>query len=332
MFESERSNFVEKTISEGEQAVGSEETWRKYAGGVRGVLAVLSGIAGAGRGEHTLAAGVVGHLLTIFSINTLLWGVLSILNTRNLRVFILSLGFLIFCAYNNKAGFYLLKKAGKGVKNGSVRVLSWNVQNCNSPENVRNGVEILSADLVILFEPETKHLDAIEKENWSVSCEVPGDGDERHSGIAGYGRQNVLSIDWVDIGKMSALRCEVLCKEGRVAVWGFRPEAPTTPERQDRWHIQMQELEKKLSEEKLPYVIVGDLNSCIWHKPLNRIVRKHKMRRGVNIFKGTWKHPHLGWRARIDHAYLSPKVKLVETKTEKPFGSDHRPLRFVINV
>lgn len=303
------------------------EPWRQYRSIGRAGVAIVLGRAGRGNSAYSLEAGVVGLYLSTLFINSIFLAAFEV--TRRAA----GLGFLILlgAVWNNRQGLYALKPARRGSGEG-VDVMSWNVEYRNKPENVAAGIKSVSADLVVLFEPVSAQLDsAREAREWKIIHEVPGDGDERHSGIAAYGNEIVKEIEWHDLGGMSALRCLVQ-QEGRqpIAVWAYRPEAPTDEVRRERWVRQLKALEKALVEEKLPICLVGDLNSCVWHQPFSSVITEANLRRVSPMWGGTWRHETLGWRGRIDHIYTSPTIGRKKSRREAAWGSDHRALSCTI--
>ena len=303
------------------------EPWRRYRNIGRAGVAIILGRAGRGDSSYSLEAGIVGLYLSALLTNSVLLAVFEA--TRRAAW----LGFLItiVAVWNNRQGIYALRPARRGRGDG-IKVMSWNVEYRNKPENVAVGIKSVNADIVLLFEPVSAQLDFARKAgNWKIVHEVPGDGDERHSGIAAYGNELVKEIEWHDLGGMSALRC-VVQQKGRqpVAVWAYRPEAPTDEVRRERWVRQLKALEKALVGEKLPICLVGDLNSCVWHQPFSDVIAEGDLRRASPMWGGTWRHEILGWRGRIDHIYTSPTVGRKKSRRDEAWGSDHRALSCTI--
>jgi len=311
--------------TEQDHTAGEKDSWLQYGKGLRSWFSILSGRAGTGEDEHTLEAALTGAVLVLMALNT---GILLAVGV-SWTAAVLAAALTAWAAVQNRNGISALRpgrRAGKG--EDLVKVMSWNVLHDNAPAAVATGVADGEADLVILFEPVSGHLDALEEgvaAQYSIRCEVPGDGDERHAGIAGYGNQKVTSIEWRECAGMGALRAVVRTEGGEIAVWGFRPEAPTTTERKERWRSQLRALEALLREERLPVCLLGDMNSTVWHRPYTEVLEKLRLRR-ASVLRGTWRHPVLGWRARIDHVLIGPGLVRGESGRIGPFGSDHQAL------
>lgn len=298
------------------------DPWRQYTRGVKSWTALLLGQAGRVRGPYPLEAGVTGAFLACILANATLLLAWSATRPAGIAgIAIVGVG-----AWCNRGGLAALRGAKRG--NRGVKIMTWNVRYNNEPANVANCIAACASELVVLFEPVVEQLDAAERVAPSKTrCEVPSDGDERHAGIAAYGGERVANIEWRDIGGMSAVRCELVLNDGAlVAVWGYRPQPPIGAENQVRWADQLDALNAVLAAEKLPVVLIGDLNGTVWHEPLHRLVTQRKLRRASRLLGGTWQHERLGWRGRIDHIYVDPRIRVARSRREAAYGSDHRPL------
>jgi endonuclease/exonuclease/phosphatase (EEP) superfamily protein YafD len=296
--------------------------WRQYRHGAKVWLALLLGQAGKANGPYPLEAGITGAFLAGIVTNAAL--LLAWDATRPAGI----AGIVVAGAgvYYNRGGVVALRGAKRGGR--GVRIMTWNVEYRNDPANVAAGVAAGGGELVVLFEPVVRQLDAVGKVAPAhVRCEAPGDGGERHSGIAAYGGERVTKIEWRDVGGMSAVRCDLTLNDGKkVAVWGYRPQSPTSKDLQKLWSGQLDALEALLAKETLPVVLVGDLNSTVWHEPFHRLVTRRGLRRASPLIGGTWKHELLGWRGRIDHIYVDQRIRVARSRRESAWGSDHRPL------
>lgn len=298
------------------------DPWRQYRRGVHAWWALLLGQAGRAKGPYPLEAGITGLFLVGISTNAML--LLPWEATRPAGIAGIAIaGVGAFC---NRGGLMALRPAKRGGR--GVKIMTWNVEHRNEPAQIAAGIEACDSELVVLFEPVAAQLDAAERSApGNVRCEVPGDGDERHAGIAAYGGTRVSKIEWRDIGGMSAVRCELSLSGGaQVAVWGYRPQAPTSAALQALWVAQLDALDAVLATETLPIVLVGDLNSTVWHEPFHQLVTRRGLRRASRLLGGTWRHERLGWRGRIDHIYVDSRIRVARSRREAAWGSDHRPL------
>lgn len=304
---------------------GGRDPWLEYRRGLRSLWSVYTGRAGRGEDAYTLEAACTWMLLVGLTANTSL--LLAIGGTLAWAVAALVTGVGLWL---NRGGLLHCRRAGR-LESGqpTMRVLSWNVLYSNSASNVVDGLRGMEADLVVLYEPVSLHLDGLREsgvlDSYDKRVEVPGDNDDRHSGIAGYGNEKVRELDWVDCGGMSAIRAVVEVGGENVVVWGFRPEAPTTPERKQRWRLQLGRLAELIGQEVLPVCLTGDMNSSVWHRPYQDVLRSRNLRRASRL-RGTWRHEHLGWRARIDHVMVEDRLRAGNFSTGNPSGSDHRPV------
>lgn len=313
------------SIEKGEtEASLSKDPWRQYRRGAGAWASILNATAGRADGRYPLEAGLTGHILTIIAVN----GAILTAFDPTRRAGLVGISIAAFGAWRNRSGLAALRRAKRTTKKErGLRLLSWNVEHHNSPENVAKGVASAGADITILFEPLSAQTEAAKAAlGKAVSCEMPGDGDARHAGIACYageGGETTRS----DVGGMPAIRCLAKDPNGnKIAVWGYRPEAPTGEDRQRRWVEQLDALAVALQEETEPIVLMGDLNSCVWHQPFSEVVSKLGLRRASPMIGGTWRHELLGWRGRIDHIYVDERISVVRTKRGSAWGSDHRQL------
>jgi len=298
------------------------DPWRQYRRGANAWLALLLGRAGQANGPYPLEAGITGAFLAGIFTNAVL--LLTWDATRPAGIAGIAIaGMGAFC---NRGGLAALRGARRGGR--GVKIMTWNVEHRNEPGNVADGIEACGGELVVLFEPVVAQLDAAKKvAPGNARCEVPGDGDERHAGIAAYGGTRVSAIEWRDVGGMSATRCELTLHDGaRVAVWGYRPQAPTSETLQALWVTQLDALDAVLAAETLPVILMGDLNSTVWHAPFHQIIVRRGLRRASRLLGGTWRHERLGWRGRIDHIYVDKRIRVARSRREAAWGSDHRPL------
>lgn len=270
-----------------------------------------------------MAAAIVGHgIIGFFTVGV---GFVTLLPIW--EVGIVCIGLAGVLAVVHRRGLAALRRARRPQQAPVLRIASWNVQNTNTGAFVAEGVQATGADVVVLFETEQRHIEALQTlGSGAVRFARCGDGRDEHDGLAVYTSRENVRTESREIGGMCAVRCEIDLDGWRVAVWGYRPTAPTSVARVRSWELQMQALEEVLAGEPLPYLLVGDLNSCVWHVPLQRVVRRGRLRRASQLFGGTWRHPRLGWRARIDHLYVSPGIGAEGARRLSPYGSDHRPL------
>jgi endonuclease/exonuclease/phosphatase family metal-dependent hydrolase len=315
-----------------ELAAADGENWRRYAGGAGAVWRVLTGAAGRGEGVHTIAAAMSGHLLAV-----MLAGAAMFLMVNVLAVAVLLGAVVLGVATNLRSVRYAATQLLRGRERhdgtpatATLRVCSWNLLNTNTAENTAQAVSAANAQVVVLFETEQRHLDVVQElspgTKWRELASYAGDGRIQHDGIAAYCSHPEASAEIVMLAGMRAVRIETELDGEKLAIWGFRPEAPIGRSRRARWSQQLAALHDALRAEPLEYVLVGDLNSCIYHLPLLTILDAEQLDSAVPIWRGTWRHPQLGWRARIDHALITTGLVAQGSVVKEPYGSDHRML------
>jgi endonuclease/exonuclease/phosphatase (EEP) superfamily protein YafD len=305
------------------------EAWESYRGGISGVVAVVTGRAARGDGPHTLAAALTGHLLAA---GALAVAGVALVGSAPAAV----AGALVLAAICIvQARTWVALRPAPRLRGDGVRIAGWNILNHNTAAAVQTGVQACEADILILFEVESRHLAAAQASGdgrrWTGQAR---DGSLLHDGIA-CGIASACAVHdvcIVDIDGMAAVRVELDVAGSRLAVWGYRPAAPTTSERRAAWASQLRTLGDTLATEPLPYVVLGDLNSTVWHTPFQQLVRALRWRRGSRTLGGTWQHHRIGWRARIDHIYAGPGVASRDAWRGAAHGSDHRPIGCTVGV
>ncbi len=307
------------------------ENWRRYAGGLGAVWRILTGAAGRGEGVHTIAAAMGGQLIGAVLAGAAVCAFLQ----PGAALVLLGMGALGVATNLRSVRYAAIQlvrgwSRSEGLSQGSLRVCSWNLLNTNTAENVAHAVSNVQAQIVILFETEQRHLDAVQKlscgAHWRELVSHAGDGRIQHDGIAAYSSDPNTSAQIVSLAGMRAVRVETELDGSKLAIWGFRPEAPIGVSRRGRWHLQLAALHDALRAETLEYILVGDLNSSIFHTPLLDIISAERLDSATFIGCGTWRHPQLGWRARIDHILTTSGLIAQGSTVKHSYGSDHRML------
>lgn len=313
---------ISKTVDDG-------ESWRRYRGGVRGLISVVAGYASRGVGEHTLAAAVTGHVVGVVGIALVGLGAISV-GAGHLWGGAVSGIAITMLVVRHRGAWWTLRQA-KRAAGASVRIVAWNVLHTNTGSAVGRFVDTHRSDVAILFEVEERHVIDVARVVPHVRWTTwPRDGSGAHDGIAVGGGEAVSSVEQYDLAGMPGVRVVVGDSAWRCVVWGFRPEAPTTPERRERWLEQLRALSTVVDAEELPVVVIGDLNASAWHTPLQDLARERGLRRASLFRRGTWRHPVLGWRGRIDHAFVSGAVGVWHSAVRDSNGSDHRGLDITV--
>ena len=111
---------------------------------------------------------------------------------------------------------------------------------------------------------------------------------------------------------------------GMLHVAGLHLFPPITPQRLAWRNEQLAIAGDVLAEDNAPKLVVGDFNATPWSAGLRAFQLENDLF-GFNI-QATWP-VWLGLAGiPIDHAFVSPDLRILEIKTGPDIGSDHRPV------
>ena len=111
---------------------------------------------------------------------------------------------------------------------------------------------------------------------------------------------------------------------GTLHVVGFHLIPPLTPQRLAWRNEQLAIAGEVLAEVDAPMLMVGDFNTTPWSASF-RAFRSENNLSGFNT-RATWP-VWLGFAGiPIDHAFVSPDLRILGIETGPDIGSDHRPL------
>lgn len=115
----------------------------------------------------------------------------------------------------------------------------------------------------------------------------------------------------------------------RLRVIGLHARWPITPHHARQRDQVLQAVAARVRNERLPVVVLGDLNLTPYSPVFTRLLRDAGLRdagRGAG-WQPTWMASFWPLALRIDHVLVTPAVCVEQTRTGPPIGSDHRPLQ-----
>jgi len=126
-----------------------------------------------------------------------------------------------------------------------------------------------------------------------------------------------------------------------LTIRAVHPDAPSTRAGFRRWRRQLATLRGLDAQSTGPTIVIGDLNGGSFQVPYERLLRGRF--RDAHMVLGRALTPSWGvaaWLprwvptlvARLDHLLVSPEIRVVDIGDLDPVGSDHRPLRAVIQL
>jgi endonuclease/exonuclease/phosphatase (EEP) superfamily protein YafD len=98
------------------------------------------------------------------------------------------------------------------------------------------------------------------------------------------------------------------------------------------------ELAEKLHQRKLPAVVVGDLNTTASSRPYSKLIKDTNLRdtAGISPWANTWPAGFVNFASllgiRIDHCLVTNSFSIVERERLMDLGSDHLPIKCVIQL
>ncbi len=227
----------------------------------------------------------------------------------------------------------LLRPPATHAGGARLRLRSWNVEASNDPAAVVAGVAAEPADVTALFEPTAAMLEALRTAGIPAAVSLTGRSARGRWPPDYFGVAVLGPVAGVvhRIEATCAVRVElpIAGADGRPAVlWAIRPTAPICSWRVASWRAFWTAFDRRLRAEDpaRALVVCGDLNTTIWHRPLQDLALRHGLRsarRGA--LGGTWRHPVLGWRATLDHV-LVRGLAVRDARLAAAHGSDHRPI------
>ena len=99
-------------------------------------------------------------------------------------------------------------------------------------------------------------------------------------------------------------------------------------------NLQISNIGRHLSAESEPTILVGDFNCVPWSPFLSDFLSRtgyRDSRQGFG-YDGTWYANRLFLRIPIDHAFVSPQVKVHSRTVGQSAGSDHFPVILDVSV
>lgn len=130
--------------------------------------------------------------------------------------------------------------------------------------------------------------------------------------------------------QIGAVTAEVQTAAGPVKIFGIHSHKPTRAKGAVSQRHYFQWLSKRSAQVRsggVPVIVLGDFNSTPWAVAFRQFVAESQLldtSHGV-VLGATWNVllPH---RLMIDHAFISPGLRLVRRQVGPAVGSDHRPL------
>lgn len=183
------------------------------------------------------------------------------------------------------------------------------------------------AEVVVLVEVTPEWVDqlAILRTRWPHVVAEPRDGSH---GLMLLSKLPILDHDTIDLsdGGRVTLRATLKTSRGPVTLIAFHPPPPTTPGRALRRNVEMRAVAELVRAIEGPRLLVGDFNCSPWSPLFRRLVTESGLRdsREGRGLQATWPSLLGPLGIPIDHALVSPDLRVVNRSVGPRVGSDHR--------
>lgn len=198
-------------------------------------------------------------------------------------------------------------------------------------EKLKELIGKYSADIVLLVETNQWWADALEPvmSDYAYSVKKPL---ENTYGMLLYSKipiQNA-AVEYIIKEDVPSIHGEVEKNGVKIAISCLHPEPPA-PDEADTSKPRDKELiimAKRIREQNMPYVVMGDLNDVAWSDTSNQFTRIAQMKdpRKGRGFMNTYnsKIPFIRWA--LDHIFISHGLRVTQMKRLPSIGSDHFPV------
>jgi endonuclease/exonuclease/phosphatase (EEP) superfamily protein YafD len=222
----------------------------------------------------------------------------------------------------------------KGYKHdSSIRIMISNVYQDNTNfTGCLNEIKKANPDVVLLLETDAKWEAAVNDLEKNYKHTVKAAKNNTY-GMLLYSRLELqeAEVRYLVEDDVPSIHSKVILKSGQCVVLHAVHPTPPVPNE----NVRSTERDKELllvadmaKEEKLPVVVIGDLNDVAWSHTTELFLKMSGLldpRRGRGFFNSFHaKYPFM--RFPLDHAFISPDFKLNRIKRLNSFGSDHFPI------
>lgn len=214
----------------------------------------------------------------------------------------------------------------------AIRIVSFNVHTANPHFNqVLAHLESRDPDAIFLMEVNAAWIAKLQPliRRYPHSLLLPR---EDNFGIAFLSRLPIDSLVEVEIGQVGVP--SALMKMPGLAIIGTHPLPPASGSYAQLRDGQLDALADTARGIGGPLIVVGDLNATPWSAPFRHVIRQGRLRdsalgRGLHP---TWKGAGALFVIPIDHALVSPDIRVHDRAVGPDLGSDHRPLEVTISL
>lgn len=210
------------------------------------------------------------------------------------------------------------------------RVMILNVNTENSQhERVLGEIRRVQPDVLLLMEVDTRWLRALRELTNSLPHAVLAPREDNF-GIALFSRQPLASSDVVETGEAGVPSIISVTEVGgrKLLLVGTHPLPPSNPENARLRNEQLDKLASVVVGQKLPAVMMGDLNATPWSPHFRKLERSASLRDTSRDagWRPTWPTSFPPLWIPLDHCLVSPELGVASRTIGNRVGSDHYPV------
>lgn len=219
-----------------------------------------------------------------------------------------------------------------------VKIMSFNVLGTNEQfDSVINRIREHDPDLITVLEYANR---------WSIALRAL-DADYPHQilsprwhgfGIAIFSKRPISNSTTTQITREITdnplLTTEVEIEGQPVQIAGLHLMSPMNRGRLEIRNQQLNEVASILAQRKIPTIVMGDFNCTPWSPFLTDFLNQTGLRDSRSGFgyQASWSAVRAFLKIPIDHAFVSPQVRIHQRQLGAFAGSDHYPLIFEVSV
>lgn len=209
-----------------------------------------------------------------------------------------------------------------------VMILNVNTENAQT-ERVFDEIRRVKPDVLLLMEVDNRWLHALRELTNSLPHTVLAPREDNF-GIALFSRHSLASSDVVEIGEAGVPSIVSVAEAGgqKMFLVGTHPLPPGNPDNAKLRNEQLEKLAGVVLGQKLPAVVMGDLNAAPWSPHFRKLEQSASLR---NTSRGTsWRPTWPTWFPPLwiplDHCLVSPELAVASHSIGNKVGSDHYPV------
>jgi endonuclease/exonuclease/phosphatase (EEP) superfamily protein YafD len=226
--------------------------------------------------------------------------------------------------------FYIRQKSL--VKDTGVLVLSSNVNQDNRQySKLIQYVKKVNPDVIVLLEVDSRWLSAVNELLAAYPNHISESRDDNF-GILLLSKYPLQNQRLERIGKLNVptVITDILIGNMKITLIGTHPIPPFGPHNAQLRDDQIEKLAMFINKQKLPTLLVGDLNSSPFSYSYRHLLGNTTLTDCANGFgyQSTWRYqpfiPPFG--LSLDHCFHTPGIVVLDSYVGEDIGSDHRPI------